>query len=56
MKNYLAIPVIPGEKTPEEKFPGAENTYTVEAIMQTIRPYKCEQVTILDKISRSHQI
>jgi len=34
MKDYLAIPVIPGEKTPEEKFPGAVNTYTVEAIMQ----------------------
>ena len=34
MKNYLAIPVIPGQKTPEEKFPWAVNTYTVEAIMQ----------------------
>ena len=34
MKNYLAIPVIPGQKTPEEKFPWAESTYTVEAIMQ----------------------
>ena len=34
MKDYLAIPVIPGQKTPEEKFPWAVNTYTVEAIMQ----------------------
>jgi prolyl-tRNA synthetase len=34
MKNYLAIPVIPGQKTPEEKFPGAVSTYCVEAIMQ----------------------
>ncbi len=34
MKNYLAIPVIPGQKTPEEKFPWAIATYTVEAIMQ----------------------
>ena len=34
MKNYLAIPVIPWEKTPEERFPGAVNTFTVEAIMQ----------------------
>lgn len=34
MKHYLAIPVIPWEKTPEEKFPWAINTYSVEAIMQ----------------------
>ena len=34
MKDVLAIPVIPGEKTPEERFPGAVNTFTVEAIMQ----------------------
>lgn len=34
MKKYLAIPVIPWKKTPEEKFPWAVDTYTVEAIMQ----------------------
>lgn len=32
-KNYLAIPVIPGRKTDKEKFAGAEETYTVEAMM-----------------------
>lgn len=31
---YLAIPVISGEKTPAERFPGAVNTYTIEAMMQ----------------------
>jgi len=31
---YLAIPVICGEKTPAERFPGAVNTYTIEAMMQ----------------------
>lgn len=31
---YLALPVIKGEKTPEERFPGALNTYTIEGIMQ----------------------
>jgi prolyl-tRNA synthetase len=31
---YLAIPVICGEKTESEKFPGAVNTYTIEAITQ----------------------
>lgn len=35
MEEYLAMPVYEGEKTPEEKFPGAENTYTVEAMMQS---------------------
>ena len=30
----LAIPVIPGEKTPGERFPGAENTFSIEAMMQ----------------------
>ena len=31
---YLAIPVICGEKTPSERFPGAVNTYCIEAMMQ----------------------
>ncbi len=33
-ENYLAIPAIPGAKTPEERFPGAVETYTLEAFMQ----------------------
>jgi len=32
--DYLAIPVIKGEKTEGEKFPGAVNTYCIEAMMQ----------------------
>ncbi len=32
-RNYLALPVIVGEKTDKEKFAGAEKTYTVEAMM-----------------------
>lgn len=32
--DYLAIPVIKGEKTNGERFPGANNTYTIEAMMQ----------------------
>ena len=31
--NYLAIPVISGQKTEKEKFAGAESTYTIEALM-----------------------
>lgn len=34
LRDVLAIPVIPGEKTEAERFPGAENTYTVEAMVQ----------------------
>jgi prolyl-tRNA synthetase len=33
-QDIAAIPVIKGEKTPEERFPGAVNTYTIEAMMQ----------------------
>ncbi|MCW2949656.1 MAG: prolyl-tRNA synthetase [Thermoleophilia bacterium] len=30
----LALPVVKGEKVPSERFPGAENTYTIEAMMR----------------------
>lgn len=33
-RDYLAIPVVTGEKTPSERFPGAVTTYTIEAMMQ----------------------
>jgi prolyl-tRNA synthetase len=33
IETELAIPVIPGQKTESEKFPGAQATYTVEALM-----------------------
>ncbi len=33
-ENYMAMPVIKGEKAPHERFPGAVNTYTIEAMMQ----------------------
>ncbi|MET0727431.1 MAG: proline--tRNA ligase [Acidimicrobiales bacterium] len=33
MVNVLAIPVLPGRKTAAERFPGATNTMTVEAMM-----------------------
>lgn len=34
LRDHLAIPVIPGEKTENERFPGAETTLTVEAMVQ----------------------
>ena len=33
-KEYLALPVIEGEKTAAERFPGAVSTYCIEAMMQ----------------------
>jgi prolyl-tRNA synthetase len=32
-EEYLAIPVLKGQKTEKEKFAGAERTYTIEAMM-----------------------
>jgi prolyl-tRNA synthetase len=33
-EDFLAIPVVRGPKTPSEKFPGADVTYTIEPLMQ----------------------
>lgn len=34
VENYMAVPVIKGIKTPNERFAGAEETYCIEALMQ----------------------
>lgn len=34
VENFLAIPVIKGEKTPSERFAGAVDTYSIEAMMK----------------------
>ncbi len=34
LRDHLAIPVIAGEKTEAERFPGAEMTFTIEAMVQ----------------------
>lgn len=62
LSNILAIPVIPGEKTEAERFPGADNTYTVEAMVQDKKAIqagtshylgqnfaKAQDITFLDK-------
>ena len=33
-EQYMAMPVIPGRKTDAERFPGAVETYSIEAMMQ----------------------
>ena len=37
VEEYLAIPVFPGRKTENEKFPGAVHTYTIETMTQDKR-------------------
>ena len=34
VENYMGVPVIKGVKTPSERFAGALDTYTIEAMMQ----------------------
>ncbi|HVJ53146.1 MAG TPA: proline--tRNA ligase [Aliidongia sp.] len=34
VEDDMRIPVIPGVKTPHERFPGADDTHTIEAMMQ----------------------
>ncbi|MGB0744596.1 MAG: aminoacyl--tRNA ligase-related protein [Opitutales bacterium] len=36
-ENYMAVPVITGEKTEAERFPGADCTFAIEAMMQDRR-------------------
>jgi prolyl-tRNA synthetase len=33
-ENFMAVPVVKGVKTPNERFAGAEDTYCIEALMQ----------------------
>ncbi len=37
VEDYLAMPVIRGKKTPSERFPGADDTTCIEAMMQDRR-------------------
>ena len=39
--NWLALGVITGQKSPAEKFPGADRTYALEALMQDNRALQC---------------
>lgn len=40
-EDLLALPVITGEKSEGERFPGAVNTYTIEAMMQDGKALQC---------------
>jgi prolyl-tRNA synthetase len=40
-EDVLAIPVLPGRKSPSERFPGALETYTIEGLMRDRRALQC---------------
>ena len=40
-EDYLAVPVVPGPKSAGEKFPGADKTMTLEALMPDGRALQC---------------
>lgn len=41
VEDYLAIPLIVGRKSAAERFPGAEETYTIEGLMADGRALQC---------------
>ena len=40
-EDVLAMPVFPGRKSPSERFPGADETYTIEALMRDGKALQC---------------
>ncbi|MDO8513107.1 MAG: proline--tRNA ligase [bacterium] len=48
-EDYLAIPVIAGEKSESERFAGAERTYSIEAMMQDKKALQAGTSHILNK-------
>ena len=49
-EKYLAMPVIKGEKTEAERFPGAVSTYSIEAMMQDKKALQAGTLISSDKI------
>ncbi len=41
VEEYMAVPVIMGEKSEGERFPGAVNTYCIEGLMQDGKALQC---------------
>ncbi len=56
-ENYMAMPVIKGEKTAGERFPGAVSTYSIEAMMQDRKALQAGTSHFLGQnFSRAQQI
>ena len=56
VEEYMAVPVIRGVKTANERFAGAEDTYCIEALMQDVRHYRPEHLISSDKILPKHSM
>lgn len=57
VQDHLAIPVIKGRKTPSERFPGAVETFTIEAMMQDGKALQAGTSHFLgQKFSRAYNI
>ena len=46
-QDLLAIPMVTGRKTESEKFAGAEETYTMEALMHDGKAFTIRNITLL---------
>ena len=56
-ENWLAMPVIRGDKTEKEKFAGAENTYTIECMMHDRKALQSGTSHYFgDKFSRAYDV
>ena len=56
-ENVLASPVVPGQKTEKEKFAGAEETYTIEAMMKDRKALQSGTSHYFgDKFSRAYNV
>ena len=56
-RNYLAMPVVKGRKTDKEKFAGAEETYTIEAMMHDGKSLQSGPSHYFgDKFSRAYDV
>jgi len=54
LENVLALPVLVGQKTVRERFAGAVNTLTCEAMMGDGKALQMATTTSSDRISRKH--
>ena len=48
-EKWMAVPVVQGVKSETERFAGALNTYTIEAMMQEVRLFRVVLHTSLDR-------
>lgn len=55
-EEFLAMPVVRGQKTEKEKFAGAEDTYTIEALMHDGKALQSGTTTTLEMDLQRHLV